>query len=904
MQATPRARKTQIGALLFGKPDYTPEEHKLAVQPRVLTPDTLKGTEQFLEAGLVFPKPLPWVEGPRLQQAEAINSRDAVYDSMNQRLASCERRLGLQETHAAELKKHEMELQRLREASELQIRSSTERFAVVEASVQQSQRDEATARGHLQTLQAEFREFASQSLRHQRFSQTEMDSRVGNALAKINVSDEEYRSAMRQKDAEAQIEVERLNNAIKDMQERLITSQSELRVRLSALEAPGRSVHQQGTFTAGADNTGSSYLGQAVDFLRQQVDQLYRNSSQSGASLADIRSRLDSEVAARAATLQDQGARLEALSQAFGASQSLIAQSIAQRVEVLEERLGIERREILARQAKLRDELSIDEHGKDLRMQNLSATLRAELESLEQRSKLEIDKLREHVDNEVVQLRAVLASEENASKAATAGLLQRVEGLFGLQNENMKTLKNEIDIRARNAQDAVSSENTARREGERRLFEEVRDAMQNALAGETIALQKALKQQADVVAAEFEQMRRVNADRADRISRYVDAALSDVGRGWQDQRGNDASAEGHRELMNRLNESVSDIQKQVDQQVTSLERRYDHFSDEVRSLLKKAADTQDREARAVRRDAEKAAASVERRSVANNEELKSRFEVYVRHFDNAIASVQAAIMRPALRDPHALGYLASSQARVQPDTKGDQQARGDANLFMAPSHSVQSQVQRGSNLFLAPSHSVQSQVQPGSNLFLAPAQSSQSRVQSGANEFLDPARVSTVANSRTSATPEEGKTRSRSAESSYLLAGQRADMLLADERVQQRATLEPQTAESADPVRLPARQTADTLLAHERVQQRVVLDAPSTSTADTGAYLRPAPWDPMDVHELRPAGEEAQASVAEQVLGNLFSGASTEPGALEIPELEAQGKPNRDSDNPSPEGTR
>lgn len=883
MQATPRGgRKTQIGALLFGKPDVTQEDHKLAAQPHILTPESLRNTEQFLESGLVFPKPLPWVEMPRPQPAEAVNSRDVVYDSMSQRFASCERRLDLQETQAAELKKQAMDLQRLYEVGELQSRSNTERVAAVEASVQQSHRNEASTRGQLQALQADFRDFASQSLKQQRFSQAEMDSHVGNALAKINLSDEEYRSAARQKDVQTQIEVERLSSTIRDMEERLSTSQSELRVRLSALEAPGRSevnkrlLHQEGTFSAGAGTADTAYLSQAMDFLRQQVDQLHQSSSQSGASLADLRSRLGSEAAARAATLQDQGTKLEALSQAFGASQSLIAQSIAQRVEVLEERLGIERREILARQAKLRDEFANDEHGADLRMQNISATLRAELETSEQRSKLEVEKLREHADNQVVQLRAALAAEENASKAAIAGLLQRVEGLFGLQNEHVKSLKNEIDIRARNAQDAISSEHTARREGERRLFEEVREAVQNALVGETVALQKALKQQADSVAAEFEQMRRVNADRADRISRYVDAALSDVGRGWQDQRGNDRSAEGNQEIVNHLNESVADLRKQVDHQVTSLEHRYDHFSDEVRSLLKKAADTQDREARAVRRDAEKAAALVERRSAASHEELKGRFEVYVRHFDNAINSVQAAIMRPALRDPQALGFLASPQARVQPD----------ANSFLAPVQmdpqdpdrlvSSQARARSDAQPFLAPTQSLQARVPIDSYSFLAPTRSSQARVQSGENLFLAPTQRSTAAK-ETFAIQEDGKTRSRSVEPGDLLAEQRADALLAHERVQQRAMHEPPPTGSVDSAPWLAGQRADTLLAHERVQQRVLLEPPPT--LETGAYLRPAPRDPMDVQEVPATGEEAQASVAEQVLGNLFSITSPEPGS-------------------------
>lgn len=191
-------------------------------------------------------------------------------------------------------------------------------------------------------------------------------------------------------------------------------------------------------------------------------------------------------------------------------------------------------------------------------------------------------------------------------------------------------------------------------------------------------------------------------------------------------------------------------------------------------------------------------------------------------------------------------------------------------------------------------------------------------MQSGENLILAPAQRSTVAK-ETFVKQDDSKPRSTSVEPVHSLAGQPSDALLAhervvpaigeeaqqrsdtlpaDERVQQCAMLEPPPTRSVDLVPL------DTLLAHERVQQRVLLQSPPSS--ETEAYVRRAPRDPMHVTTI---SEEGQASVAESVLRDLFSVASTSPGsgtavAPEVPTSEAQGKPNHDSDNPSPKETR
>ncbi|CAE7767734.1 unnamed protein product, partial [Symbiodinium microadriaticum] len=206
----------------------------------------------------------------------------------------------------------------------------TQRFHQLEGKAQQSHVHETQLQDQLVNLQAEFQQFTTQTLNRQLADHVDMEGQVSTALARQIHSTEEWRLAIKHKDAQVQSDLEMLNASLEDMREKLLTSQAELRVRLTALEVPTKA-----DGLSRSVDLGDGFTGQEIDFLKQHLSRLQQGSVQSGAALSEMQARLEGESATRAAAQQEQSTRLEALSQALGFSRALMAQSIAQRVEAV-----------------------------------------------------------------------------------------------------------------------------------------------------------------------------------------------------------------------------------------------------------------------------------------------------------------------------------------------------------------------------------------------------------------------------------------------------------------------------------------------------------------------------------------------------------------------------------------
>jgi len=430
---------------------------------------------------------------------------------------------------------------------------------------------------------------------------------------------------------------------MEEIREKLLSSQAETRVRLTALEIRG----DGGTGGLGTD-ADSAYVAQTVDFLKQHVDRLQQGSVQAGAALSEMQARLEGETAARAAAQQEQSSRLEALNQALGFSRALMNQSVHQRIEALEERLGSERQEMQARHLRLRDEVVNEGQEGNAKMQSLAMRMASSIDSVGKRCAA-MEQGHRDLESHFVDFMKASRSEGDMMKAALASVSRQTEENISRQSEAFKQFKAEVDMSLRQLRDIVEAERRARLQDDKRICDEVTEASQKAMSLEVATLQQAMKKQADTVTVELDRIRRINADRADQLSRYVDVALRDAGilpDGSPGARVAKAFGAEDRQLLRDLREQVTVLQKDMSQQVQSLEHKSVEMSEELRSKLAKVADQREDEAKMLRREAEKAAQEVERRAFCRQEELESRFENYMRHFDNSINSVQAAVLRP------------------------------------------------------------------------------------------------------------------------------------------------------------------------------------------------------------------------------------------------------------------
>jgi len=638
MLAAPR---TQIGPLVFGKDADTPEP----VQ---------KDAYSFVGSNLVFPKPLPWVAAP--QGNMTIKAPDEVplpdvdqgKHQVAARISAFEQRLDGFESQAGLVRKLEEDVSAFRKVFDERCYADAQRINALEAQTQQSQLHETYLTEQLVNLQAEFRDFTSQSLSRQLADHVDVEGQVAHALAKQKHATEDWRFAARQKDAQLQSELEALNSSVEEVRERLLTSQAELRIRLTALEAPG--------LAAGANRPGLAERGldgvhvAQVDFLKEHMERLQKGSVQAGASLSELQARLEGETAARASAQQEQNTRLEALGQALGLSRALMAQSIAQRVEALEERIGMEKKDIIARQSRLRDEIAQEGQEGVARLQEVSSRFVAAVDSLEKRCQvLEASKM--ELEAQLADVQKARRSDAESMKGAVVSTTRKAQEQFERQAETVRTLKTEVDAVMRHMRDMVAAEHAARLQDEKKLCDDVMEAIRVSTSSSKKELQLLLKKQAEVTAVDMERCRRVNADRAERLSRYVDAALRDAGVLVQGAGGQLRENMTDARVLKDLKDQVLSMQKEINQQVQSSAHKHAELADEMKSKLQRITELLQEEAKSHRRETEKVARDVERKALGRQEELQSRFETYVRHFDSSIHGIQAAVLRPWQEPP-------------------------------------------------------------------------------------------------------------------------------------------------------------------------------------------------------------------------------------------------------------
>ena len=108
------------------------------------------------------------------------------------------------------------------------------------------------------------------------------------------------------------------------------------------------------------------YGAPAPDHLQLQVERLQQGSVAVAAGLSELHGRQETEVKARAQAQAQQEQRLEALGQVVNMSRHVLQQSVQQRLEAIEERLGADQKELANRQVRLREEVASDNQEQSL----------------------------------------------------------------------------------------------------------------------------------------------------------------------------------------------------------------------------------------------------------------------------------------------------------------------------------------------------------------------------------------------------------------------------------------------------------------------------------------------------------------------------------------------------------
>jgi len=631
---------------------------QVPARPRPMSPVNVE-KRNVLESNLAFPRPLPWAPAPpwamgaqqeaplpaavayppsAMHQAPLeppLISAAAMDVHLSARLATCERRLEAQQEQGERLQRVQAEIQLVKEGSVAQSRVSDERLASLERATEIGRREFTAASEQMRALQIDFREYTAQAGAKQR---AEIEGEVGQALARQRASTEEWQAALRQQNVQLQGDTSRAVNNIERMGAQLAATTTELRTRLGAVEASGMAGRS-------ARGGGEGAAGPMVEHMRQQLEAMRNTAAQASAGVVELQARLEGEAAARIAMQRDHDARLGFLGNALKSEREDLHESLAQRLQVLESRHGVERSDIFARQAELKQEVATGDQLSTNQVQDLAMRLRGEFEALERRLRAEDSALKERVDLQLAQLQTARSTEEDARRSSMASLFKRAEATAERQLEANRNLQQEIDAGFKQATDQLHAENAGRLEAERRLLTDTMEGYRT-IAAEVVMLKAASHQQSqhlEVVNGEVGQLRRDSQERADNLSRYVDHVVSQVHADGAKKDNNDSFLD--------FEERLASLRTAVDEKAAASEKRLETVAEDLRLRLRRAEEARERDGVNMRRDSERAGAALERRIVATQEELRSRFEAYVRHFDSAIASVQSAILRPPQHAP-------------------------------------------------------------------------------------------------------------------------------------------------------------------------------------------------------------------------------------------------------------
>eukprot|EP00929_Paragymnodinium_shiwhaense_P015302 TRINITY_DN123374_c0_g1_i1.p1 TRINITY_DN123374_c0_g1~~TRINITY_DN123374_c0_g1_i1.p1 ORF type:complete len:1008 (-),score=308.08 TRINITY_DN123374_c0_g1_i1:165-3188(-) len=629
--------------------------------------------EQILESNLAFPKPLPWhvggppaaaaavaapVDVPRGRDWDAEPSSAAVAG----RVASLERQVEVQLRQQEQFQRIAADVRFAREGGEARGRVVDDRLAQMERALEGMRREEAAAKEQLRSLQADFRDFAVNAVARQR---SEIEMEVAQALGRQRASAEEWQAALRQRDAQLQSEVSRLGNVLENVTAQLASHRGELTSRLGAVEATVMSGHggsAVGTASRGAD-AGVSGLG---EHFRQQLEGLRSIASQANARAAELQAKLDGETTARNALQRDHEARIAALNHALAAERAQISESLQQRLEVLEAKRDVERNDLLARHTELKQEVVLGDQSGNASVQDLSSRLRGELEISERRMMGELATVRERMEQQIAQLQVGRAAEEEARKASTQSLFKRVEGAAERQLESLRALRQEVDAGLKGASEAVRAENAGRAEAERRIMTEAAETSRS-IATEVGLLKAQLHQHAEVTMLEVEQLKRTGAERADSLSRYVDSVVQQAISQTVAEAAGAAGGDNSKVIL-EVTQRCAALRAAVEEKAQQAERRLEGLAEDLRTRLVRGEDTFRIEVVSAKRDVERNADAMEKRMTTAQEELRDRFEAYVKHFDSVIASVQRAILAPP---PARRAGETSPNGRYMDDTDDD-----------------------------------------------------------------------------------------------------------------------------------------------------------------------------------------------------------------------------------------
>eukprot|EP00398_MALV-I-01_sp_L67-1_P000449 gene449-899_t len=514
------------------------------------------------------------------------------------------------------------------EENKIHLKDTEHKVQVLDDLKVRQERELATAKEQIRSLQIDFRDFAVQAVSRQR---EDLQNMVKDAFQAQRESEEDHRLAAKKNHALVTEDMNRLNSLVADVEEQVNHVRTELKQRCSALE---------NTAMGGGGGSGGALdpaVSQALTALRSHLEMMRQSNTHLHAAVSELQSRFDESQKKISSFQEGSDNRNEQIERRLLEQAQQLATDFNQQIDVLASKCAVDKSDLLARQAMLKEDMVANGDTSTEVFDHKIRELQQALGVLKKREDVERNSITEYMNQKLQQFVQSYTAAEDARTSSLSSLYQRVEGFQEKQIEQMRTIRGDITENVSEMQNMLRSEITNRLTSEQKLGDSIRDAMK-FLAQSTSATTSELQTGIAKLEKQFNQSKLDSGDRAERLSRYVDEAVGKV-RGSADR--------GTRELEDNVNSvaqrlkdivaEVKDVPQQVhrdlDKQRRETELRLRQFEDSFAQRCNQSAN--------VANESKKA---VEHRTNEIQREFSQRLEMYIGQFDANIASLQAAIL--------------------------------------------------------------------------------------------------------------------------------------------------------------------------------------------------------------------------------------------------------------------
>jgi predicted nucleic acid-binding Zn-ribbon protein len=524
------------------------------------------------------------------------------------------------------LRRLQVSSRELQDETALQKREVGHRMQTVEDLQVRLDRDIATMKEQIRSMQLDFRDFAVQAVQKQR---DDLQNMVKDAFQSQRDHEDDLRSLQKKQHQLQTDDIQRVASSVTDIEEQINQVRSEMKSRCAALE----------TSMLGSNGGGGNdpVMNQAVSSMRQHMEMMRQASAHIGAAVQDLQTRVDQEVQHRQAATHESSAKFQEIRDMVKGHGQQISNEFSQRLEILESKAGVDKHDLLARQAQLKEEMKNGEEQAMSEMERAIQQLSANLEAIKKKDDVERETMKQYVQAKLNQFVSSYTSAEESRTSSLTSLYQRVEGFQDKQLDQMKGIRQEIQDSIGDMQQMLRTEVANRTEGQKKLGDSVRETCK-FVAAQAARSAEDLQKQIDAVVKACKDQRKDAADRADRLSRYMDESFAKA------QQMNGRAFAVVDEQLVQLSQRIGDIHGELKALTPHVDREIDKVrrDTELRQRQSEAALT-DQVSTAMKKS-ELAQKSVDERCTAVQNDLTHRLEMYIGQFDASVASLQVALL--------------------------------------------------------------------------------------------------------------------------------------------------------------------------------------------------------------------------------------------------------------------